>query len=389
MYPGGEKDHFVKNIHCAGSRFLAKRIAAVICALTLALVMVSCSSGGGDGSAWTLALVEDHPDHLVGDNCVIAVDSSGTPHIAYSYYDTTATFLKRASLGTSGWSAEPVDPGSGVHVIDMGIDGSDVPHIVYQAGTGSGRGLYHAEWNDPLWDIGPVESGTQSSAVALVIDESDNIHLAYYDAGPGEVRYKLYNGTWGAYDTVDTNTNYYGLDIALESSSKPCVAYEIYTPPEYLWFARLSGGSWNGELVDDSADQSNGRAARLVIDSSDTAHIVYYSLTSGDDELRYARSTAPWDIATFWDVETLATGTMRNSAMDMDDAGNLHVAYYEHYTGLNYLRYDGSSWTTELVDPHADCDTALSLAVDSLGRVHIAYYDRGFDEECLRYAVRE
>lgn len=66
--------------------------------------------------------------------------------------------------------------------------------------------------------------------------------------------------------------------------------------------------------------------------------------------------------------------------------GSIHISYYDNTNGyLKYAYYNGSSWSTGIVDSSADVGYYSSIAVQSDGTVHISYYD--YDSGSLKYAT--
>lgn len=128
---------------------------------------------GGGEPTWSNQTVENTP-YLNYTATSIAVDGSGTPHIAY-YHGA----LKYARWTGSSWDIQTVDT-SIYWALSLALDGSGAPHIAYQAGP-----LKYAWWNGSSWTIETVDSTAGESRYypSIQMDDQGNVHIAYYGWG--------------------------------------------------------------------------------------------------------------------------------------------------------------------------------------------------------------
>ncbi|MHC1744171.1 MAG: hypothetical protein AB9873_14215 [Syntrophobacteraceae bacterium] len=126
-----------------------------------------------------------------------------------------------------------------------------------------------------------------------------------------------------------------------------------------------------------------GEYTTHVLESKDTAHIVYFDWINGN--LRHAMNGPDG-----WIIESVdQEGTVgQYIAMARDNIGRLYVSHRDQ--GKNRLKlsiFDGKQWNSEDVDnePFASMDT--SIFVDALGKIYISYYN--FSKGYLKLAVKD
>jgi hypothetical protein len=110
-------------------------------------------------------------------------------------------------------------------------------------------------------------------------------------------------------------------------------------------------------------------------------HISYWDYSYGN--LKYATyDGSSWTTSI---VDSSIVG-MYNS-LAVDSSGDVHISYFDYLNDhLKYAIYDGNSWTTTTVDSGAgNVGQFTSLAVDSSGNAHISYYDA--TNSSLKYAT--
>jgi hypothetical protein len=276
----------------------------------------------------------------VGDNCSIALDSEGNPHISYTEYDNIlpAWYVKYASRQGGTWSTDTVECGG----FNLGY-----------------------------------------SLTSLAMDSNNNPHICYEDYQANSLKYAYYDTDWHI-ETVDSDPGSWNMStpsIALDSADKPHISYLAY---DYdgnndLWYAHKRGvADWQLEYVTSALLWSN--ATSIALDSDDKPHISYcYSYPSND--LKYAYYDGTWYIET---ADT-AGGVGFYCSLALDSDNNPHISYYDGTNDdLKYAYFDGVSWNVETVDNYGDVGRYTSIALDSAGNPHISYYDGTNDD--LKYA---
>jgi hypothetical protein len=144
-----------------------------------------------DGTAWHFQTVDSHAWYN-GQDCAIALDSQGHPHIAY-----ISDGLQYASYDGSTWSITTVGtdyPGS--HV-SLAFDASDLPHIAYPAWDSSSDFLRYAYFDGFDWQIETVDTAGETSRyedTSLALDWAGQPRIAYLDLGPSDLKYATTGG---------------------------------------------------------------------------------------------------------------------------------------------------------------------------------------------------
>ncbi len=144
--------------------------------------------------------------------------------------------------------------------------------------------------------------------------------------------------------------------------------------------------SWTSSTVDSSVGNS-GTAAddaypAIGVDASGDIHIVYFDFTGINDsptpksKFKYAKiHNSSKTIST---IES-SFNTGRKAVLKIDGAGAIHTAYYDYTnSNLKYAKYNGSSWTTTVVDGaltnYGVMGDYMSLFLDGSNQPHIGYF---------------
>ncbi len=132
-------------------------------------------------------------------------------------------------------------------------DAAGHPHLAY-----GGDQLVHA-WHDGAeWQFEVVDATAGcGGAASIAIGGNGSIHIAY--SGPnGELRYALlFAGVWSTW-TLDESAETYDLDLALDASDEPHIAY-INSGDSWVYLMIDQGnGSWG------SPKRSSGHAPTLL-----------------------------------------------------------------------------------------------------------------------------
>lgn len=183
-------------------------------------------------------------------------------------------------------------------------------------------------------------------------------------------------------DTRKTSDDAYPRTLALDSLGSPHVVYGS----EHLYHLYKEDSVWVDEQIDSTYDV--GEFEAVVIDSSDTLHVVYTD--NANSQLKYAYKISGGS----WTDETILTLTLNDNvdpAIAIDSSGTVHVSYHDDSTGYLMYAYKTSSattWTTEAADSTASVSLGeySAIGVDSSDVVHIAYYDS--TNQDLKYAYK-
>ncbi|HEX7319512.1 MAG TPA: T9SS type A sorting domain-containing protein [bacterium] len=166
----------------------------------------------------------------------IAVDSSGSPHIAYdcwtNYYPNHAGYY--AFFDGLTWHKEIIDSGYNFSMVGyccaLDIDARNHPHISYfwhNPGMGIAR-VMHAVKNDSTWYYESVDSINSVSlgTTSIRVDTADRVGIAYKDPNTYQMKYAWHDGLIWYIDTVESVGGIRAQKaLDMDSLGKPYIVY--------------------------------------------------------------------------------------------------------------------------------------------------------------------
>jgi len=373
-------------------------IALVIGLLLASLLVPLITTPVKADPGWLFQTLDSATDVRAGMSSSIALDSSGNPHISYTYYNTTfyTGDLKYASYNGTAWNTEtvasgpvyPSGPDYRVYTTSLALDSTDRPHISFYNNT---DGSYkYASYNGTAWQIQTIESGLSGGGTDMVssiaVDSIDNPHVSlWHSVAPASTKYASYNGTaWNIETVTDLG---FANSLALDSFDVPHISYNEGAGGHHLGYATYNGTDWNTTIVDPVT--YTGRYSSIAIDSNDYPHISHTYQTSGTfiSDLKYA-----YKDASGWHNQTVdsAGDVGLYTSLALDGFDHPHISYLDNTNhNLKYAWYDGSAWNIEIVD-NQYISSGNSIALDRCGYPRISYHlitDPGtFDNGELKYA---
>ena len=341
----------------------------------------SFSVSARNGSSWSSPASIDYPDD-VGYHPSLAIDSND--HLHVTYVDNTNGNLEYMTHDGSSWST-PISPDNSGNMYrfsdsSLAIDSNDHLHVTYLDYTnGNLEYMTHdgSSWSTPVSLDSTDDVGRYSS---LAIDSNNNLHVTYYDATNSDLEYMTYDGSsWSVPISLDSRSYVgYQSSLAIDSNDNLHVTYRDI-PNASLEYMIYDGFLWSTPISLDSNSGSDDYigAPSLAIDSDDRLHVTYY-----DDE------TASLEYMTYdgssWSIPYTLNSQCRglDSSLAIDSNNHLHVTYHCDIgrNTLEYISYNDSSWSTRAsIDNSAHRNTGYhpSLAIDSNDNLHIAYLVQG------------
>jgi uncharacterized repeat protein (TIGR01451 family) len=135
-----------------------------------------------EGTSWLTRTIDGPDCSSAGGGLALALDTGGTPHVAYSFcgiYD----YLKYATWTGSEWDIEEVDDSDVGIDLDLALDASGRPHISYAASDG----LRYASWTGSEWDIQTVYAGLQVVDNSLALDARGMPQITFLHTADGDL----------------------------------------------------------------------------------------------------------------------------------------------------------------------------------------------------------
>ncbi|MFK7846085.1 MAG: T9SS type A sorting domain-containing protein [Rhodothermales bacterium] len=184
-----------------------------------------------------------------------------------------------------------------------------------------------------------------------------------------------------------------GTSIVVGADDEPVIAYHNDTTRD-LELAERSGGTWNISVVDSAGE--TGRFPSMQLDDAGNLHIVYYqTIAPRAGIVRYAKqSNGAW---TFSTVDTLknvqlgSLGARRIVELEIENDNLMHIAYTDRSV-VKYAKGIPGNWTYETVLDETDSGLELGQMVDMAqcandGLMHMVYYisDQSISKGEVRY----
>jgi hypothetical protein len=251
-----------------------------------------------------------------GNAFSLALDRDDNPHILYTPfgmrgYDGSLIY---ASWTGKEWTNQTVES-KGVGYGVVALDSSGIPHIAYIVG----QEVKYASWTDSNWTIQTVDTFPEIPIVTLAIDKNGTAYVLYDCTISIEHNGNYFHSenlrlaTWQNSNWSIQNITIDGAfgGLVVDSKGYPHVYYGDETAGGDLVYASLDGASWrNQTLVFAERIGLKG----LALDFQDMPHISY--------TLNGKPMYASWT-GTYWNTRTASlTG---NLAIDSD--GNPHISY--------------------------------------------------------------
>ncbi len=142
--------------------------------------------GQYEDSSWS----SEYPD--LGSTFSLSLDSSGRPHVAFSYYESGQHHLalsRRTDAGIWETSSIPTGPTESPQLMALDFDSQDRAHVAYK--DTAGPALRHAYQSGTGWNNELIlyhsEFGFANQSVNMAMDHSDAPHFVWSDFAASSV----------------------------------------------------------------------------------------------------------------------------------------------------------------------------------------------------------
>jgi len=316
----------------------------------------------------------------ISGSTFIDVNSESVPYISYYNYGTDK--VKYATKAADVWSSEEVDSCDGNNTIKIDIDTLGISHVAYNYDNND---IVYANNSTGTWVPVIVGSDGINGQVVLIIDSLNNPHVIYSaeTAGIGYLKHAIKAGGLWSYDTIDTSPsgNYKDMSVAMSSDGNINVSYI----DDYIGELKFADGNTSSWTVT-AANVSGASYTSTILDSTDTAHIVYKNSSNEYEHL----TNIDGSFVTYT-IDSNVGSNFSYTSLDIDDSDNLHTIY-ESDSGnqLRYAKMDTTAWTgwsSALISqtpPGAD-NMGFALKIDEFNILHATYSEYTSASSNLKY----
>lgn len=325
----------------------------------------------------------------VGIKPVLAIDSSGSPAIAFLTEKLGDGYVAYAAAG-DGWAADRFVEGYFYGPIGLDFDPQDNPNVVWhdhQSDTFDQNlgSLVHAVRRDGTWaSTDGTDDGHDGWDSTLVIGSDGVVRAAGIDPAQfgredGIEYYELLGDTF-VVEAIDSGPIAYEFNVALDVDEvgRPALSY-YDTEAESLRFARRDDTGWNIVTVDEG---ESGKYSSLILDTEGLAHIAYFHQTgTSTGMVRYAVEDASgaWeteDVGTLSEVRTGFTGARRITSIALGSDGSPTIAFSDE-GGIYTATRRAGDWdvTAVLMAGSRPLGQLVSFALAPDGTAHLAYFE--------------
>ncbi|MBN1245805.1 hypothetical protein JXA31_09460 [Candidatus Bathyarchaeota archaeon] len=251
------------------------------------------------GSEWDIQIVD--PNFTSYGSGVVALDSQGNPHVAY----TDGITVKYAVLNGEEWTVQTVAQYEDVEIppkLSFVLDKNDTPYIMHSPSSYvyfpqdvgiQAINVTLATYQNSSWKIQPLSLPPPTGEYgSLVVDSKGGLHSIFtkhhYVSSESKtvlstILYASWNGTgWDMQTVVSDIRLPYSMSLALDSRDYPHIICSSNEPVYASW----TGTAWDMQATDVSG--------YLAVDADGNLHVSYLAgspmvVTS----LMYATATPP------------------------------------------------------------------------------------------------
>lgn len=360
-----------------------------------ALLPVEASASHGGTWTWRTRFVDDvtHADDYSGTRTFIRVTPAGQTMILYwnSPQEAEGFHPKIAEGPAPGDSFQTEE----VHPADdeitgygsFAVDSRGRPSVSYVSGIFLSEGvLKYARRTAGHWERIVVDRSKSVTMSALAVDSNDRPVIAYGKLG--DELWLAARGPGGWTRTLVSHTRVQALDLAIDASDHPRIAYVAWDGSNYV--ARLvsfDGASWSTEDVGHVASQGIEFGIDLLLDSAGNPKIVFPILEPVQGMAIARRIPAGWR------KDVIAKGNLWQPTAAFDASGAVNVVYYDAEDGaLILLRRVHGAWLPQTVADSPSASVRIgrqsSIVFDAQDRARVSYYvGKQSGGTSLRYAI--
>ena len=308
----------------------------------------------------------------------IAIDTGGTPYVAFSDYTHTGKVTVMKYNGGS-WTTvgSPQFTAGNSNATTLAIDKKGTPYVAYDD-FGYGQKASVMKYDGTSWVyVGtPGFSAGITSSENLVIDTTGTPYVSFCDnSDSGKVTVMKYDGSsWVIVGTPGFSPyNIMGPRLTLDSSGTPYVVFQDYQHGSKASVMKYDGSNW----VYVGAPDFTASAAvgpMITIDGSGTPYVAF-----SDNGNSFKATVMKYD-GSNWVLVGAAgfSPAAASSTVILNDRNGTFYVAYEDGAGekASVMKYNGSSWVNAGNDSFsAGTVYLLAMAIDTAGAPYVVYQD--------------
>ncbi len=293
-----------------------------------------------DSSQWKIIKVKTFDSTVFHSAVSLSLDSDERPHIAYlsesSRWDLWYAYWNETSMT---WSEEHVaDGGSDSHfnTLNLAVDSTTTPHIAWSSRWGGLFGVFHATKTAGAWNIETI-SHDDDAGPSLFVDNNDVPHVLWWNERylPNlELRYAARtDGTWA---TEAVTIRHFGngeRQILIDSSGVPHVTFSNKNHATgffEVWYANRSGGMWSFKSLELTLPAAQDPYPSIALDPQGAVHLVWKHYINGVYNVHLACLHEG-----NWLVKQVSDGDVDEyfPSFAIDPMGRIHIAWNTLYFG--------------------------------------------------------
>jgi hypothetical protein len=308
---------------------------------------------------------------------------------------TVSPALADVETAPAGWQlvGQPAFWATNVFDTKLALDTSGTPYVAFRSYDGAVNG-YKAtvmRYNGTAWEVvgtpGFSAGGTQDPSLAL--DGAGTPYVAYTDQAYGQKATVMrYNGTaWEPVGAPGFSTSVVGgTSLALDAAGTPYVAYSDFTYGQKATVMRYNGSEWQ-PVGAPGFSTSYAIKQSLALDSLGTPYVAFQDVDNGYKATVMRYNGLAWELV---GPPAFTWGQALFINLALDPAGVPYVAYadYSYSMSMFVKRYNGTAWETVgtpgFSGPYV---SYASLALDANGAPYVAYPDWTGRVSVMRYVV--
>jgi hypothetical protein len=228
------------------------------------------------------------------------------------------------------------------------------------------------------WDIQIVDnSGITGKFTSIAYDSDGYPHIVYFNYTDNRILHAHWTGDGGwSIQELGSNATYTTTGLAIDQFSHCHSVWVSSSSYNNLWYHYQSPtGTWVKESAYQGASNIYIYFPSLALSYDDGYQkIVPHVAVSINQRLYYGWKNPDTDQWSFQNIDAAASVAWTSIAIDSNN--RMYIAYYDATDqDLKYAYFNGSQWSTFIVDYIGAVGNYCSIALDASDVPHIAYYD--------------